>query len=86
MFPKVSPTGADKSKYSNSQKNGSFQNAELTSGSNMQFGKTPTSAKSNLYIGFDAHNPELIYSPKITNMPFKPSPSDLTQSRTSSYI
>jgi hypothetical protein len=86
MFPKVSPTAADKSKYSSFQKNGSFQNAELSSGSNMQFGKTPTSVKSNFNISFDAHNPELIYSPKTTNIPFKPSASDLTQSRTSSHI
>ena len=86
MFPKVSPTGVDRSKYSNSQKNGSFQNAEISSGSNMQFGKTPSSVKSNFNLSFDAHNPELIYSPKVTNMSYKPSPSDLTQSQTSSHI
>jgi hypothetical protein len=70
MFAKVTPL-SDKTKYANFQKNGSFNTMDLGTGNSMQFGKVPSSVKGSFNSSFDSNNPELIYTPKTTSMPFR---------------
>jgi hypothetical protein len=80
MFAKVTPI-SDKARYTNFQKNGSFNATDLGNGSNMQFGKLPSSVKGNFNTSFDSVNPELIYTPKTTTMPYRLSEDEQTHQR-----